>query len=96
MPPATAPILQSCLSFLVPKSMFKEVSQCIPAASTLYFGQINPFHYSPLPFSPIPHYSTAFNTYHYIIYLHRCYTFWFCWCSIILFLSLLPQVLLQR
>jgi hypothetical protein len=47
--------------------MFKGVSQCVPAMSILYFGQINPH-----PFPSIPHYSTAFNTYHYALYLLRC------------------------
>jgi hypothetical protein len=28
---------------------------------------------------PPPHYSTAFNTYRYILYLHRCDLFWYCW-----------------
>jgi hypothetical protein len=65
--------------------MFKWVSWCIPTLSILYFGQFNPFHYSPLlpPFHP--HYSTAFNTYCYIFYLHRCNVSQYCWLSIILF-----------
>jgi hypothetical protein len=42
--PNTAPILQSCLSLLIPM-----VSWCMLAVSLLYFGQFNPFHYSPLP-----------------------------------------------
>jgi hypothetical protein len=49
LPTHTAPILQSCLSFLIFKLMFKGVSQCIPAMRILYFGPFNPFHYSPLP-----------------------------------------------
>jgi hypothetical protein len=74
-----------CLSLLILKSMFKGISQCFPAMSICYFGQFNPFHYSPLPFPTTPHYSTAFNIYHYILYLHRCYIFWYCWHSVILF-----------
>jgi hypothetical protein len=38
----TVPVLQSCLSLLISKSMFKGVSQCIPAMSILYFGLFNP------------------------------------------------------
>jgi hypothetical protein len=49
----------------------KEVSQCIPAVSMLYFDQFNPFCFFPLPFSPTPHYSTAFSTYCYVLCLHR-------------------------
>jgi hypothetical protein len=46
--------------------------------SVLYFVQFNPFHYFPLSLpSSAPHYSTAFNTYHFILYLHRCNIFWY-------------------
>jgi hypothetical protein len=45
----TVPILQSCLSLLIFKLMFKGVSQCRPSVGILYFGPFNPFHYSPLP-----------------------------------------------
>jgi hypothetical protein len=37
------------------------------------------------PFPPIPHYSTAFNTYHYILYLGRCNTFQCFWLSYLSF-----------
>jgi hypothetical protein len=40
-PPHTVPILQSCLSFLIPKKMFGGVSQCIPAVNILYFDQFS-------------------------------------------------------
>jgi hypothetical protein len=53
---------------LIPKSMVKGVSQCIPAMSILYFGQFNPFLCSPLPLPSHPTiFSTAFNTYCYIL-----------------------------
>jgi hypothetical protein len=48
-PSHTVPILQSCLSLLIAKLMFKGVSQCIPTVSILYFGPFNPFHYTLLP-----------------------------------------------
>jgi hypothetical protein len=35
-PTITAPILQTCLSLLISKLMFKEVSQCIPTESILF------------------------------------------------------------
>jgi hypothetical protein len=34
---------------------------------------------------PIPHFSTAFNTHPYILYLHTCYALQYCCCSNILF-----------
>jgi hypothetical protein len=83
--PPTLPILQSCLSFLISKSMFTGVSWYIPAA-VLYFGQFNSFHYSPLTLpSHLPHFITAFNSYPSILYLHRCYVLQYCWRSIIPF-----------
>jgi hypothetical protein len=63
--------------------MFKEVSQCIPAVSILYFGPFSPFHYSPLPLYLQAHFSTAFNTHPYILYLHLL------WCVILLMCCLL-------
>jgi hypothetical protein len=48
VPPNTVPILQSCLSLLTFKSVFKGVSQNIPIVSILFFHTFNPFHYSPL------------------------------------------------
>jgi hypothetical protein len=59
----TVPILQSYLSVLIPKSMSKGISQCIPTANMLYFGQFNFFHYSLLflPFHP-----PLFNSFQYI------------------------------
>jgi hypothetical protein len=82
----TVLILQSCLSLLTFKLMFKGVSQYIPTVRILYFGPFNPFHRSPLPFylHP-PHFSTAFNTCPYILYLHRYYILSYYWCAIILF-----------
>jgi hypothetical protein len=61
--------------------MFRGLSQCI-----LYFGL---FKTLPLLsftcFPPTPHFSTAFTTYPYILYLDRCYVLQYCWCSVILF-----------
>jgi hypothetical protein len=63
-----------------------------PSVSILYFGQFNPFHYSPLPLSSHPHYATAFGTYGYILYCTNVMYF-----DIVdyhsLFLSFLPQAL---
>jgi hypothetical protein len=43
VPPHThVPILQSWFLLLISKPMFKGVTPCIPAASTLYFDQFNP------------------------------------------------------
>jgi hypothetical protein len=59
----TVPILQSCLSLLIFKSMFKRVSHCIPVVSILYFDSINTFHYSPfLCYLP----THIFNAFQYI------------------------------
>jgi hypothetical protein len=53
--PCTESIFQSCLSLLIPNSVFKGVSRCVPAVSVLSFGPFNPFHYSPLnPYLPFP------------------------------------------
>jgi hypothetical protein len=68
-------MLESCLSLLIFKLIFKEVSQCMPTVSIIYFGPFNPFHYSPypLPHTPPPFF-IAFNTHPHIIYLHiLCY-----------------------
>jgi hypothetical protein len=65
------------------KLTFKGVSQCIPTMNILYSFQ----PLSLLSITPIPstfHFSTAFNTYIYIFYLHRCYVLYY-WCSVILF-----------
>jgi hypothetical protein len=62
-----------CLSLLILNLMFKEVSQCISNVSILYFGPFKPSITLPYPFPPTPHFSTAFSTYSYILYLHRCY-----------------------
>jgi hypothetical protein len=53
----------------------------------LYFTLVHstPSIALPYPFTFHPHYSTAFNTYLYILYLHRCDVLWYYWCSIILF-----------
>jgi hypothetical protein len=51
----TVPVLQSCFSWLIFELIFKGVSQCLPAVGILYFGSVNPFHYSPLPlYLPLP------------------------------------------
>jgi hypothetical protein len=79
----TVLILQSCLSLLTFKLMFKGVSQYIPTVRILYFGPFNPFHCSsPLPFYLPP---SIFNTCPYILCLQRCYVLWHCWCFIICF-----------
>jgi hypothetical protein len=61
--PSTAPILQSCLSLLIPKPMFTGVFQSIPGVSKLYFGQLNFLHYSSLPL--LSHYP-LFSSFPYI------------------------------
>jgi hypothetical protein len=63
----TIPILQSCLSLLISKSMFKRVSQCIHPVSIFYFAPFSSFHYSPLPLylPPTSHFSTTSNIYSY-------------------------------
>jgi hypothetical protein len=50
----------------------------------LWSIQSLPLH-SFTPLLPTPHFSTAFNTYPYTLYLHRCYALQYCWCSTILF-----------
>jgi hypothetical protein len=52
--------------------MFKGVSQCVPTVGIICFGLFNPFHYSllPLHLPHPPHFSTAFNTNPYILYLY--------------------------
>jgi hypothetical protein len=56
------PVLQSCLSFLIPKSVFKEVSQCISTVNILNFDQFN-FHFLSLTPSIPP---SLFNSLQYI------------------------------
>jgi hypothetical protein len=58
---------------IICKSMFKGVSSHILTVSTLYFCPSNPFHYSPLLFPYHPLFATAFNSYCYVLYIHRCY-----------------------
>jgi hypothetical protein len=66
-------------SLFIPKSMFKGVSQCIPAVNIFYLGRFNPSATLPYHFPPIPsQYSTAFCTYHYDIYLQRCNASQYC------------------
>jgi hypothetical protein len=84
-PPPTVPISQSCPLLFIPKSVFKGSSQCVPAMSILYFGPFNPFHCSPSSLPSHPHYSAAFSTHPYVLYLHKCDVLWYYWCSIILF-----------
>jgi hypothetical protein len=54
---------------------------------SVYYNLVSstPFIALPYPFPPTTHYSTTFNTYHYILWLHRCYVFWYCLCCNILF-----------
>jgi hypothetical protein len=55
-------ILQSSLSLLVFKLMFKGVFHCMPTVGILYFLPFNPVNYSPLPlYLPIP----IFNSFQY-------------------------------
>jgi hypothetical protein len=58
----TVPILQSHLSLVISKLVFKGVSQCTPAVSVLYFGPFNPFHCSPLSLYLTP---PLFNSFQY-------------------------------
>uniref|UniRef100_A0A8C0ZWV3 Malic enzyme NAD-binding domain-containing protein n=2 Tax=Castor canadensis TaxID=51338 RepID=A0A8C0ZWV3_CASCN len=59
--------------------MSKGISHCISTVNILHFCQFNPFCTLPYPFPPTPRYSTAFNTYRYILFLHRCNVFRNCW-----------------
>jgi hypothetical protein len=59
--PHTVPVLQTSLSMLIPKSVFKGV--CIPTMSRLYFGEFSHFHFSP---SSLPSHSALFNSFQYI------------------------------
>jgi hypothetical protein len=57
----TVPILQSYLSLLISKSIFKGVFQCIPTMSILYFDPFNPFHCCPLPLLSHPPFFNSFQ-----------------------------------
>jgi hypothetical protein len=83
--PPTTPVLHCCVSLLISKSTFKGVSRCTPTVGVLYFGLFNPFHYSLLPLTSHPPFFNSFQYTSYILYLHRCYAFWYCGFSIILF-----------
>jgi hypothetical protein len=90
-PSYTVPILQSCLSLIISKLLFKGISQWISAVIILYFCPFNPFHYSPLSLSS--HY-TFLDSFQYIslcLLMMLCYVFWYCWGAIIL--SSLPSFL---
>jgi hypothetical protein len=79
---STISILQSCLLLLIPKSMFKGVSWCIPAVNRLNFGPFNPFHYPPLLLLFHPPLFNSFQYTSYIIYPQcRCNVFWYHWLS---------------
>jgi hypothetical protein len=59
VPPTHAvaiPILQSCLSLLILKSVFKGVSHCILAVNVLTLVSSIPSVTLPYPFPPTPHY----------------------------------------
>jgi hypothetical protein len=88
----TVPILHYCLSLLISKSMFKGVSWCIPAVSILYFCPFIPVHSSILPLPSRLPFSAAFNTYPYILYLHRCFVLWYWFFSPFIILHLLTCV----
>jgi hypothetical protein len=62
--------LQSCFSLLLSKLMFKGVSWWIPTVSILCFTLVLLLSLTLLP--PVPHFSTDFSTYPYVVYLHRC------------------------
>jgi hypothetical protein len=88
--PFTAPILQSCFSFLTFKLIFKRVSQCIPAVVfvTLVGSSISiTFPYPLILHSP---FFNSFNTHPYFLNLHRSYVLWYFWCSITIPISLSP------
>jgi hypothetical protein len=88
----TVPILQSCLSLLIFKLMFKGVSQCMPTVCTLYFGPFNPFHNSSLPLLFPPPIFQQLSMYILILYLHiLCYVILLTLSHSLLF-SLFPQV----
>jgi hypothetical protein len=72
-PTHPVPILQSCLLLLIFKLMFKCVSQSMPTMGIFYFGLFNSCHYSSLPLSSPPPFSTSFTTHPYIFYLHILY-----------------------
>jgi hypothetical protein len=61
VPSHTVPILQSCLSLLIFKLMFTGVCQCVSTVGVVYFGQFNPFHCSPLPFTSHPSFFNSFQ-----------------------------------
>jgi hypothetical protein len=70
----TVPISHYWVSLLIFKSVFKGVSQFTPALGILYFGLLDPFPLLSLTLLPLsPHFSAAFSTYPYILYLPRCY-----------------------
>jgi hypothetical protein len=65
-----------CLSLQNTKSMFKRVSQCIPAVNMLYFGQCN----SPLPLPSNPPLSDSFQ---YITFYHLLAQMWLIYFGIV-------------
>jgi hypothetical protein len=68
--PTTVPILHSCLSLLISKLRFRGVFQCIPAE--VYFTLVCSTPSIALPTLWPSIFSTAFNTYPYILFLRRC------------------------
>jgi hypothetical protein len=62
--PCSVPILQFCLSFLIPQSIFKVVSRCIPAVTILNYSQFYPSITLPYLF---PSYLPSFNSIQYIL-----------------------------
>jgi hypothetical protein len=72
------PVLQFCLSLLIPKSMFRGALEVSPL--WVYFALVGsaPFVTVCYPLPPPPQYSTAVNTYCYFLCLHRCNVFWYC------------------
>jgi hypothetical protein len=70
------------LSLLIPKSMFKGVSQCTPTVNILHFDQFNHLCYSPLPHLSLPAYLAALSSCFYVFYLSRYEICWYCWLSL--------------
>jgi hypothetical protein len=73
-----------CLNPLTPSPNHLKLLQCIYTMRILSITLPYPFT-SHLPFS------TAFNIYPYILYLHQSYVLWYCWCFVILFFPSFPE-----
>jgi hypothetical protein len=78
----TVPILQ--VFFVNSKVSVQRSFSRSPCCEYTLVSSIYPLHCSALALPP-PYYSTAFKTYHCILYSHSCYIFQYFWLSIILF-----------